>query len=192
MKNIRIFYLKIFNFLVVKFSVYLNRHVSVMNKWVSTWENIPSDTYAQVWQMILRMRAVWPESSLFAWRQTLHYWLSKRRPGKILVRPTKCAGWSESLQGAHVWRYVFSRWDSDGALQNQWTRHEIKIGPAMCSCVFRDYGNSKYQDQPAQLRSLIRTSAVRLQNNIGDWWLYWRGPNDLIRQVGCTDWSRQL
>ena len=30
MKNIRIFYLKISHFLVVKFSVYLNRHVFVM------------------------------------------------------------------------------------------------------------------------------------------------------------------
>ena len=30
MKNIRIFYLKIFIFLVVKFSVYLNRYVFVM------------------------------------------------------------------------------------------------------------------------------------------------------------------
>ena len=30
LKNIRIFYLKIFIFLVVKFSVYLNRHVFVM------------------------------------------------------------------------------------------------------------------------------------------------------------------
>ena len=32
MKNIRIFYLKIFKFLVVKFSIYLNRRVFVM--WV--------------------------------------------------------------------------------------------------------------------------------------------------------------
>ena len=32
MKNIRIFYLKIFIFLVVKFSVYLHRRVSVMFK----------------------------------------------------------------------------------------------------------------------------------------------------------------
>ena len=30
MKNVRIFYLKIFPFLVVKFSIYLNRHVFVM------------------------------------------------------------------------------------------------------------------------------------------------------------------
>ena len=30
MKNIRIFYLEIFSFLVVKFSIYLNRHVFVM------------------------------------------------------------------------------------------------------------------------------------------------------------------
>ena len=32
MKNIRFFYLKIFNFLMVKFSIYLNRHVFVMIK----------------------------------------------------------------------------------------------------------------------------------------------------------------
>ena len=31
MKNIRIFYLKIFNFLVVKFSMYLNRLVYVLH-----------------------------------------------------------------------------------------------------------------------------------------------------------------
>ena len=31
MKNIRVFYLKIFSFLEVKFSIYLNRRVSVMN-----------------------------------------------------------------------------------------------------------------------------------------------------------------
>ena len=30
MKNIRVFYLEIFNFLVIKFSLYLNRHVFVM------------------------------------------------------------------------------------------------------------------------------------------------------------------
>ena len=32
MKNIRVFYLKIFHFLEVKFSIYLNRHVFVMQK----------------------------------------------------------------------------------------------------------------------------------------------------------------
>ena len=31
MKNIKVFYLKIFRFLEVKFSVYLNRHVFVMS-----------------------------------------------------------------------------------------------------------------------------------------------------------------
>ena len=31
MKNIRVFYLKIFNFLEVKVSIYLNRRVFVMN-----------------------------------------------------------------------------------------------------------------------------------------------------------------
>ena len=33
MKNIRIFYMKIFQFLVVKFSIYLNRRVFVMSCW---------------------------------------------------------------------------------------------------------------------------------------------------------------
>ena len=39
MKNIRIFYLKISHFLVVKFSVYLNRHVFVMfvRRWFHMW-----------------------------------------------------------------------------------------------------------------------------------------------------------
>ena len=43
MKNIRIFYLKIFIFLVVKFSVYLNRRVFVMHISATTPENVPSD-----------------------------------------------------------------------------------------------------------------------------------------------------
>ena len=38
MKNIRIFYLKIFIFLVVKFSVYLNRLVFVMNVCCSLYQ----------------------------------------------------------------------------------------------------------------------------------------------------------
>ena len=32
MKNIRVFYLKIFKFLDMKFSIYLNRHVFIMDK----------------------------------------------------------------------------------------------------------------------------------------------------------------
>ena len=39
MKNIRIFYLKIFVFMVVKFSVYLNRHVFVMLTSISFHES---------------------------------------------------------------------------------------------------------------------------------------------------------
>ena len=34
MKNIRIFYLKIFKFLVVKFSIYLNRRVFIMSCYI--------------------------------------------------------------------------------------------------------------------------------------------------------------
>ena len=54
MKNIRTFNLKIFFFLVVKFSIYLNRRVFVMLSrrndayiWAATSENISSDMSAQ-------------------------------------------------------------------------------------------------------------------------------------------------
>ena len=38
---------------------------------------------------------------------TLHPWLSKFCPGKILIWLRECAGWSESLLGAHVRKYLF-------------------------------------------------------------------------------------
>ena len=44
--------------------------------------------------------------------ETLHPWLSKIRPVKVLIRLRECAGWSESSLGAHVRRYVFWRYGS--------------------------------------------------------------------------------
>ena len=41
--------------------------------------------------------------------ETLHPWLSKMRPVKILIRLRECAGWSESSLGAHVQRSFFWR-----------------------------------------------------------------------------------
>ena len=38
--------------------------------------------------------------------ETLHPWLSQKRPVKILIRLRECAGWSESYLGAHVRRYA--------------------------------------------------------------------------------------
>ena len=42
-------------------------------------------------------------------KKTLHPWLSKMCPVKILIRLRECAGWSESSLGAqcHIQRYVF-------------------------------------------------------------------------------------
>ena len=40
---------------------------------------------------------------------TVHTWLFKMRPGKILIRLRKCAGWSESSLGEHALRYIFWR-----------------------------------------------------------------------------------
>ena len=39
--------------------------------------------------------------------ETLHPWLSKMRPVRILIRQRECAGWSDSSLGTHVRRYVF-------------------------------------------------------------------------------------
>ena len=39
--------------------------------------------------------------------ETLHSWLSKMHPVKILIRLCKCAGWSESVLGTHDQRYIF-------------------------------------------------------------------------------------
>ena len=41
---------------------------------------------------------------------TLHHWLFKMRPVKILIRLRECAVWSESSLGAHVCSYVFWLW----------------------------------------------------------------------------------
>ena len=48
------------------------------------------------------------ESFLSAW-ETLHPWLFKSYPIKIMTRMLECAGWSESSLDVHDWRYVFSR-----------------------------------------------------------------------------------
>ena len=51
--------------------------------------------------------------------ETLHPWLSKICPVKILIRLRECAGWSESSLGAHVRRYVVWNCDSYDA-QDYW------------------------------------------------------------------------
>ena len=44
--------------------------------------------------------------------ETLHPWLSKMRPVKILIRLHECAVWSESSLDAHVQWYVFFTYGS--------------------------------------------------------------------------------
>ena len=81
---------------MVKFSVYLNRHVFVI-------------VCAQRWRK-LACASAQSEKSLRGWHEvTLHPWLSKMRPVKILIRLRECTGWSKSSLSAHVRRYVFWR-----------------------------------------------------------------------------------
>ena len=39
--------------------------------------------------------------------ETLHSWLSKMCPVKILITLRECTGWSESSLGTHVWTHFF-------------------------------------------------------------------------------------
>ena len=68
MKNIRIFYLKIFTFLVVKFSVYLNRHVFVMTGAYYTCEFIM--TFIFQFNLILKViiKITGDDTLLFSWK----------------------------------------------------------------------------------------------------------------------------
>ena len=59
---------------------------------------------------------------------TFHPWVFKMCIVKVLIRLCKCAGWSESLLGAHVRRYVFWRavW-SEPSLGAVWRAKDVKF-----------------------------------------------------------------
>ena len=72
----------------------------------ATWENVPSDRSTKLRLKSSTCTSVQSDSSFWCpHEETLHPWLSKMHPVKILIRPCECAGWSESLLGAHVQRY---------------------------------------------------------------------------------------
>ena len=71
------------------------------------WENVHSYMCAQ---RRLRSACASAQSDQSLRRQhedSLHPWLSKAHPVKILNTLRKCAGWSESSLGAHVQSYIF-------------------------------------------------------------------------------------
>ena len=74
----------------------------------ATWENVPSDMYAQRWLKPV-CKLAQNDPSTFPHKETLHPWLLIIRLVKILISLREYAGWSESSQGQHVWRYVFWR-----------------------------------------------------------------------------------
>ena len=63
------------------------------------------------------------QSSLSAWKKSLHFWLFKLRSAKILISLRECAGLSESSLSAHVLRYVSGRCGS----YNSATSHGTKL-----------------------------------------------------------------
>ena len=88
------------------------------------WSDCGDMHVPTVWsESLLYVPTVWSESLLSAWKnfaspqsdqnlccrheKTLHPWVCKMHSVKILIRLCKCAGWSESLLGAHIQRYVF-------------------------------------------------------------------------------------
>ena len=76
-------------------------------KCVATSENVPLDIYTLARLKLTCAFAQCDQSLRCPHEETLHPWLFKMRPVKILIRLRECGGWSESSLGAHVRRYVF-------------------------------------------------------------------------------------
>ena len=74
----------------------------------ATEKNIPSEMCAQRRLKSVCASAQTDLSLRCALEETLHPWLSKRCPMKILIRMHNCAGLPESLLDAHVRRFPVS------------------------------------------------------------------------------------
>ena len=81
--------------------------LTTKNNRAATCENVSSDLCALQRFKSACASAQFDQSLFCPHEETLHPWLSKMRPVKILIRLRKCADWSESLLCAHVRRYVF-------------------------------------------------------------------------------------
>ena len=104
---------------------------------------------------------------------TLHHWLSKMCPVKILIRLRECAGWSESSLGAYAQRYVFWRFGSDSTVfylictlhltsYNIYPKFRICLFECLSSDASKDWwlnGKQKYTDQKAPLRGVWNDQA---------------------------------
>ena len=77
--------------------------------WGATWDNVPSDMCDQRRLKSACASVYTYQSFRCPHEEILRPRLSKMRLGKILIRLCECAGWSESLLGADVRRYVFWR-----------------------------------------------------------------------------------
>ena len=64
------------------------------------WENVPPIKT----QSSVGIHTVW---SVCPHEETMHPWISKLHPAKILIRLHKCAGWAESKLSTHVPRNAF-------------------------------------------------------------------------------------
>ena len=81
--------------------------------WFSKWKkNIPSDICVKRRLKSACASAQSDQSLRSPHEESLHPWLFKMRPRKILIWLRECAGWSESLLGTHVRGYVLWRCDS--------------------------------------------------------------------------------
>ena len=89
--------------------LYLPINKLLWNKRAATWEIESSDMYIQKRRKSANAPAQSDQSLRFPPEESLHPMLSKMRPAKIQIRLRICAGWSESLLGAHIQRYVFCR-----------------------------------------------------------------------------------
>ena len=86
-------------------------HSAYWKKWTTTSENVPSDMCVKRRYKSACASAQSDQSLHYPHEETLHPWLSKMCPVKILIRLRECAVWSESSLVARARRYIF--WTSE-------------------------------------------------------------------------------
>ena len=80
--------------------------------WAAMWENVPPDICAQRRHKSACASDQSDQSLRCPHEETLHPWLSKTCPVKILIRLRECAVWSESSLSVYARRYMECLWRS--------------------------------------------------------------------------------
>ena len=95
---------------------------SIIFNWVTMWQNVPSDIYAQSRPKSACESSQSSQSFHCRHEVTLNYWLFKQCLVNSLTRLREYAGWSESSLGAYVRKYH----NENTPIQIYWNFHHQK------------------------------------------------------------------